>query len=171
MRLRVLLTNGSKTIDFLWLRHDGSDIYYGVAGAPHKFSYHASGSRHLRGGKEEDVIYDKHYPLKAFTGHLLLTTVVFHRDMIEYSKRTQFTGRKSDAALYLDCRTLPDLLGVSFGLLELGNYGALPSYDANAGMCQLSIFTDVSPWIYLMVTDSTKKLPYSQNVHFEEGAV
>jgi len=51
MRLRVLWTDGSKTKDILWLRHTGTDIYYGITGAPgfatHKGSYHASGAHHV----------------------------------------------------------------------------------------------------------------------------
>ena len=156
MRLRVLLTNGSKTVDLLWLRHTGSDIYYGFVGHSRKFSYHASGVRHMKGGTEKRLVYDKHHPLDKFVGHFYLGGIVCHQGRIMDSERgTEFRGKKSDAAVFLDSRTLPDMLSISFGLLEPGSLRSIPKYHTVADVKQLSIVTSTNPWIYVMVMEAT----------------
>lgn len=154
MRLRVLLTNGSRTVDLIWLRHTGTDVYYGFVGANGKDSYHESGARHRR--DEDGKLYpmSPHQPLDQFTGQLFLSGFGFHRDIVKSEERTQFQGKKSDAVLYLDTRTLPEQPNVMFGLLEPGNYPAiLPVHGIPGSLLHVSIITSVSPWIYAMVCD------------------
>jgi hypothetical protein len=153
MRLRVLLTNGSRTVDLLWLRHTGSDIYYGFVGSGSKHSYHESGARHFKNEDGEIQPYSAHHPLRQLSGQLQLSTFGFHRNIVESEEKSEFVGKKSDAVLYLDSRTLPEQPNVMFGLLEPGNYGAILPVHATGSFLHISIITAVTPWIYTMVCD------------------
>ena len=154
MRLRVLLTNGSRTVDLLWLRHTGSDIYYGFVGdGSSKASYHESGARHSRDNDGELNIHSNHHPLQQFSGQLQLSTFGFDRNIVESEERSEFVGKKSDAVLYLDSRTLPEQPNVMFGLLEPCNYGAILPVHVTGSLLHMSIITTVRPWIYTMVCD------------------
>jgi hypothetical protein len=62
MRLRVQVTNGDRTISFLWATWDDKDLYYHWSqgdGNLNHFSYHESGRRHTkRHGQYQDAWHD-----------------------------------------------------------------------------------------------------------------
>ncbi len=156
MKLRVLFTNGSKTVDLLWLRHTGTDVYYGFVGHNRKFSYHASGARHESGGDDERLIYDKHQPLSGFSGEIVLTTFGFNRNVVDLEFLTAYQGKKSDAVIYLGSRTLPKMVSIAFGLTECGMFPSLPEQYAPDGVEKVIVITNTTPWIFVMVIDASK---------------
>src|SRR5215472_8657485 len=72
MRARVLITDGSRTIDLYWVEHTGTDVYCGTPNVDGKRSYHASGKIHsTREAKREHEA--QHTPLKDLKGQFSLT--------------------------------------------------------------------------------------------------
>lgn len=151
MRLRVLLTDGSKTTDLIWLEHNGTDIYFGHVGWPGKHSYHASGKRHdkLPDGTRFDC--DQHHRLDAFQDQLQLCAFGHYPKRIFDSTTTLYQGKRSDSVLFLDSRGLPDFINISLGLVEVGRYDKLLPVHLTSDLLQVHLITSTKPWIYLMV--------------------
>ena len=97
MRLRVLLTNGNRTVDLLWLEHNGTDVYWGCVKGPFKDSYHESGKRHTKykDGQRRDS--SEHHRLDDFSGQLQLDSYAFSTKMEDTDSATEYSGKKSDA--------------------------------------------------------------------------
>lgn len=151
MRLRVLMTNGTRTVDLIWLEHNGTDIYYGGVGSHTKGSYHASGSRHSksRGGNRDNI--GKWYRLESFKGQIHLISFLVVSGIVESDVVSDYCGKKGDAVIWLDARTLPKQVNVGLGLLEVGAYNALLPLHQVADLRMVHIFTNTVPWIYVMV--------------------
>jgi len=122
MRLRVLLTNGKRTVDLIWLEHKRTDVYYGYVGFGGKHSYHGSGKRHHKKESGETRSFQKHHKLENFTGQFQLVNFGLDKEIVNSERFTTYTGKKGDAILYLDARVLPKQFNVSLGLLEVGSY-------------------------------------------------
>jgi hypothetical protein len=153
MRLRVLLTDGIRTIDLIWLRHTGKDIYYGFVGWDSKDSYHGSGARHSKRGRVLQGKSDQHHPLASFRNQLQLTVFGMHRAILKASDAATYDGKPSDVAVWLDARTLPSQFSVSLGLLEPHRLEAMLPYhdDGHNELRSVHFVTSTRPWIYLQV--------------------
>ena len=162
MRLRVLLTNGNRTVDLIWLKHNGTDVYYGGVGWNDKTSYHASGKRHTKttSGDKREIF--QHHPLNNFKGQLQLCAFCFSKDIVESADVTEYTGRKGDSVIYLDARTMPDQVNISLGLVEVGNYNSILPVHEIVDLHLVYLVTNTVPWIYVMVADVNRlELPSS----------
>ncbi len=125
MRLRVLLTNGTRTVDLIWLRHSGTDVYFGGVKWDEKTSYHASGKRHSKSGSGERREIGQHHPLSNFKGQLHLSSFSFLTQIVEAADATVYTGEIGDSVIYWDARTLPEQIQVLLGLVEVGGYDSI----------------------------------------------
>ncbi len=163
MRLRVLLTNGTRTIDLIWLAHNGTDVYYGYVNSTWKSSYHEKGQRHSKSVQGDYSRIESHCPLKEFKGQLQLCCFGFCSKIVESTKVADFSRKKSDAILYLDTRTLPETVNISLGFLEPGNYNAILPVHEHSTLRQIFLVTNTVPWIYLMVLDVDKMKNYGSN--------
>jgi hypothetical protein len=163
MRARILFTDGSKTIDFFWVRHTGTDVYWGSTGSPDKRTYHASGKIHStsHGGRKDETW---HTPLRELKKQFHLTTLTFtnHSNWFTNSRLREYSGRKSDAVLVIDSRTIPHGVQVSVmvGLLEPGRLDIVQSLVMLPREVtdfiplqpkQILISTAVEPWIYVVL--------------------
>lgn len=151
MRLRVLLTNGSRTVDLIWLEHNGTDIYYGYVGWPEKTSYHASGQRHSRSASGERTPIQAHHRLDQFSAQLQLCAFGFDKEIVRSSLATEYTGKRGDSVIFLDSRSLPQLVNVSLGLVEVGGYNAMLPVHIVSDLRFVHLVTSTVPWIYVMV--------------------
>lgn len=155
MRLRVLLTDGTRTVDLVWLRHTGTDIYYGGVGWDDKTSYHASGKRHDRSksGKQSEI--EKHHPLNNFKDQMQLCVFEIPTSMVRETAATEYRGKKGDSVIWLDARTLPSSrVGISLGLVEVGGYKSILPVHLLKEFVDLRLVhlvTNTVPWIYVMV--------------------
>lgn len=162
MKFRYLYINDFGTYEAHWLIHGGSDVYCGVLGNLFKVSYHGSGKRHVYLNNERKV-QTPHLPLRDFKGSAHLNTFAFVNTNEEYLTKDgmfrKYCGKKSDATLTLDGRTIPIgvTVNVALGLIEPNNMDALgqllrdfPEPDAMK-IKRLMIVNDVSPWIYSIV--------------------
>src|SRR5258706_10225442 len=129
MRVRIIYTNGVKTNDAFWLTHDGKNLYLGNPGVDQKISYHESGQLHVKskGQKLEEL---KHIPLAKLVGEYNILTSLFpnsERQFEDFPPRRQYGGKKSDAILVIDSRSIPigALVVVSIGVVEAGRLDAL----------------------------------------------
>src|SRR5437867_5128214 len=125
MRARVLITDGTDIIDLFWVCHNGSDVYCGLTNVDDKRSYHASGKVHsIFAGERRDEGW--YVPLKDLKGQFQLTGITIG-DMSRFIKSNigtfGYSGRKSDAVLLVDTRSVPTRMQthISVGLVEPGN--------------------------------------------------
>ena len=161
MRARVLFTNGVRTIDLFWLSHGGSDVYCGQPGFDGKRSYHASGKIHsTTKGERTDEAW--HTPLRDLKGQFHLTTIGLTNSAKWFevvASKHEYSGKKSDAALIIDGRSIPEgiTFNVSIGLLEPGNTNvlhsmiALPQEVQDISAKQVLLSTSVEPWVYVIL--------------------
>ena len=155
MRLRVLLTNGTRTVDLIWLRHNGSDVYYGGVGWHDKTSYHATGRRHTKTKSGETEIQG-HHPLNNFKGQLQLCSFAFGTGIVEDATATEYKGKKGDSVIWLDARTLPSQINVSLGLVDVGGYASILPVHEVMDLRLLHLVTSTVPWIYVQVVDPSR---------------
>jgi hypothetical protein len=163
MRVRILVTNGSRTIDLYWLHHDGKDVYCGPTKSDHKRSYHRSGKVHstIEGDRKHEAWC---LPLAAIKGqfHLSTTNIGNAQNFVAAAAaKYEYGGGKSDALLVIDSRSIPDDVqaNIAIGLIEPGNLEALSRLTANHQIeegqsisCeQLLLATSVKPWVYAIV--------------------
>jgi hypothetical protein len=160
MRVRILYTNGIKTYDIFWLTHDGRDVYCGNPGVDRHISYHESGKIHAisKGKKQHER---QHVPLANITGKYNLLTFFFANSAAwfeDYQKATLYSGKKSDAVITIDSRTIPQDMAfiVSIGLLEAGHPEFLNPMTSlyeefNVETKQIMIATNVKPWVYVLL--------------------
>lgn len=169
MRARVLITNGSRTIDLFWVNHDGKDVYCGLSKVDDKRSYHESGKIHstFAGERRDEGWY---LPLKDLKGQFHLTSINVGniREWINnLSDSWEYSGKKSDAVLLIDTRSVPvDVqTHISVGLVEPSN-GKVISWlldlpfniEGEEFKPQQGLFaTSVSPWVYATVYWLKKK--------------
>lgn len=168
MKLRVLLTNGRRTVDLIWLEHSGRDVYYGGVGWPDKTSYHASGRRHTkdRSGTRSEI--QGHQRLDAFTGQLQLCAFGIETGIVNSDTVSDYTGKKRDAVIWLDARTLPTQINVSLGLIEVGAFAAMLPVHRTIDLLSVHFVTSTTPWIYVWVSGTTTK-PYDDIVRPARG--
>lgn len=163
MRARILITDGSRTIDLFWVHHDGKDVYCGLSKADDKRSYHESGKIHstFAGERRHE---GWHTPLKDLKGQFHLTGINLGnvRDWIKgLSPHWEYSGKKSDAVLLVDTRSVPlDVqTHISVGLVEPKNGKVLSwlldlpfNVEGEEFKPQQGLFaTSVSPWVYATV--------------------
>jgi len=155
MRLRVLLTSGTRTVDVIWLEHNGTDVYYGGVGWPDKDSYHATGVRHSKTLDERRSEIQQHHRLDDFRGQLQLCTFGLGTDIVDSASATEYTGKEGDSVIWLDSRTLPRQINVFLGLLEVGEYQSLLPVHIMYDLRLVHLVTSTIPWIYVMVLDTS----------------
>ncbi len=163
MRARVLITNGSRTIDLFWVHHDGKDVYCGLSKVDDKRSYHESGKIHSTfSGERRDEGW--HTPLRDLKGQFHLTSINvgnIGKWINSLSSSWDYSGKKSDAVLLVDTRSVPADVQthISVGLVEPTN-GKVMSWlldlpfnvEGEEFKPQLGLFsTSVSPWVYATV--------------------
>jgi hypothetical protein len=173
MCARVLITDGSRTIDLFWVHHDGKDVYCGFSKIDDKRTYHASGKIHSTfAGIRRDEGW--HTPLKNLKGHFQLTGINvgnIGQWMGIISNNLEYSGKKSDTVLFVDTRSIPQDVEthISLGLLEPKN-GKVMSWllglpfniDGEEFKPQMGLFaTSVSPWVYATVYWWRKKVTNS----------
>ena len=127
MRTRILYTNGKRTLDLFWVKHEGSDVYCGPSGIDWKRSYHRSGKVHLvrLGERMEEQWRTPLADLKGF--HLLDGMGVLNNPRIFEDPIKEYSGKKGDAVLVVDSRSWPEdsTINIHIGLLEPDNFDAL----------------------------------------------
>jgi hypothetical protein len=160
MRVRILYTNGVKTNDAFWLTHDGKNLYLGNPGVDRKISYHESGQLHVRykGQKANEL---NHVPLEKLIGKYNILTSLFPNSewqFEDFPPRRQYRGKKSDAVLVIDSRSIPAgaLVLVSIGVVEAGRLDALAPMsiahdEIGVEAKQILIATSVKPWVYVIL--------------------
>ena len=151
MRFRLLLTNGNRVVEAIWAEHTGQDLYYGFVGSDNKSSYHASGARHTKWTSGETSIAQRHHRLDAFQDQLQLCAFGVETDLSRYSDAAEHSGKKGDSIVYLDTRTLPSFLSISFGLVECNNLGAMLPVAQHHDVRLIHIVSSTVPWIYVNV--------------------
>lgn len=163
MRARVLLTNGSRTVDLLWISHDGRDVYCGLPKSDFKRSFHESGKIHTDvNGLRRDEEWVA--PLADLKGQFNLGTLSIgppQKALELMSGKYEYSGKKSDAVVVLDARCIPDnyQASIAYGLLEPGNFGALGQLLGTRDISgfgtisceQIMLSTSVSPWVYVLL--------------------
>ena len=151
MRFRLLLTDGKRTTDVIWATHTGQDLYYGFVGADFKESYHASGVRHMKSATGEVSTAERNLRLDAFKQQLQLCAFGVQTDLSLYPVAREYQGKTGDSIVYLDTRTLPEFLSVSFGLVECNNLGAMLPIAPHHDVRLTHIVTSTIPWIYVTI--------------------
>ena len=153
-KVRVLLTDGQRTVDYAWLRHvEGKQIACGVPDHRDKWhlTYPADGKAHytLRGGgrKRRRFLTLQPVPLRAFRGQRELLTLGFAPSTLEDSGLLPFRPQPQDALAFLDLRAFSDgMVWTSLGIVEPGQIDRL-TFDSDVR--QLLIVRNVVPWIYI----------------------
>lgn len=158
MRSRILITNGTRTIDLVWIQHTGTDIYWGSTGFDGKHSYHASGKVHTtQDGERSGESWQA--PLQEISGIHHLTTHSFRTEIIDVAAdRFIYSGKKSDAVMIIDTRSLSqgETVHAGIGLMEPYRLDALSplikAQNAVGLRCrQILTATDITPWVYVLV--------------------
>src|SRR5258708_2056373 len=160
MLVRILYTNGTKTIVPFWIRHDGKNVYCGNAGADDHISYHESGKLHVK--SKGNALHERMcVPLAEVAGKYNILTSIFPNKEWQFDNvpaRMEYRNQKSDGILVIDARSIPSDAGliVKIGVVEAGRLDALLSESVahdEVGMTvkQIMVATTVNPWVYLML--------------------
>src|SRR5437867_12878215 len=101
MLVRILYTNGTKTIVPFWIRHDGKNVYCGNPGVDHHISYHESGELHVRseGNTHEQKMS---VPFAGITGKYNILTSFLSNEQWQFDNapgRIKYRTQESDAIL------------------------------------------------------------------------
>lgn len=168
MRARILLTNGSRTIDLLWLRHEGTDVYCGHTKMAHKWSYHGSGKYHFK-APPDNSHGDWRVPLKELNTPVQFFSTTFgnpSKFLEEADSKYEYSGRKSDTLLVVDVRSIPEgyQAHIDIGLVPPDKpawLGALATTgellpDLGLSCSQLIVSTSVNPWVYARIQTSRR---------------
>jgi hypothetical protein len=164
VRVRVLITNGRRTVDVFWVEHTGTDVYCGANRASGKRSYHRSGKVHYTDAGVR-TSEGWHVPLAELRGQFHLSTINIGnaRAFVQVvHPRLNYSGKKSDAVLLIDARQIPTQVQtqIAVGLVEPGNGDvlawllSLKSEHAEMKVTsqQALISTATSPWVYAIVS-------------------
>ena len=166
--VRVLLTDGEKTVKLAWVKHTGDELYLGPAfafkqgGLPRDihFSYHSSGCRTA----PTNSLVAPLSPMARITGHVVVLTMWIRSGAINDEYGRPFRGQKSEDDFLIDVRTIPQSgANILIGLLEPGREEALqrhPDFEVR----QSSIVRNVSPWLVISLQcrrDATGEPAYS----------
>lgn len=153
--IRVVASDGQKSVDLFFVRRQNDDLYYGATRDYEKFSYHASGKQHLTGKTGAKRQKSKHVPLSKIEGYYHLITVGYniHALLDDWTDQYVYSGKRSDALVYLDARSIPKgFVKVSVGLLEAGKFDRVPLIDEPAMLDhQVTLFTGMKPWLCVRV--------------------
>ena len=158
VRVRLLLADGNRAVDFFWLQHTGKDIYYGHAHVPGHFTYHRSGRRHFKGMESYDHL-ERSVPLAEVHGAFPLVTVAFSPPGPVEWKIPDYSGGKADVVTFLDTRAMLKnrVANIFIGLVEPGRLDALDEFMKaikSLHVRQVQVVTNVSPWVYVMITST-----------------
>jgi hypothetical protein len=156
MKMKVLYSNGMRTVELFLATHTGKDVYCGFPKSNFKRSYHASGKLQSKEGNvEKDASWIS--PLKEVKGHFHLGTIG-RSNSREWPKgaytRLDVSPRKVDAAIFIDSRSIPEkeIINISVGLLEPHTFVALDRLIRSLGnVKQLHLSTHSIPWVCCMV--------------------
>lgn len=154
MRLRILYTNGVKTIDLFWLIHDGADVYCGAPEFSEKRSYHASGKVHSDNNDNRNH-EGWHMPIKDFKKQFHLRTIALNTVNFfdgEFLPKFNFTGKKSDCIVTIDIRSFDpgEPANILIGLLEPNRFDFINNLNSSEKIKQIFLCTDCNPWIYVI---------------------
>jgi len=163
--------------DVFWVTHNGRDVYVGNPGVDHHISYHESGKLHVKSkGQKQDEL--KHIPLAKVVGKYNILTSLFPNSAWQFDDfpvKKQYRGRKSDAVLVIDSRSIPTgaLVMVSIGVVEPGRLDALKPMttaheEIGVDAKQILIATNVRPWVYVVVYWGTED---EFNTHYRQGGL
>jgi hypothetical protein len=137
-----------------WVEHTGRDVYWGMVGLPDHYSYHETGKRHIKqpGGYR---ILESHVPLAELRGIFHLSTLAFSAELLDAGSYLRgYFGGSSDAAVYLDTRSMPSGIPVNvmIGLVEVGRGDLLPTIPFPGWITrQVLLVTEVTPWVWVSV--------------------
>jgi hypothetical protein len=170
MRVRILLTDGSKTEDLYWLRHNGHEV---TCGRPDDH-WHVSYPKHdrIRLTRVAPVVSRRFtnappMPLTHFTGH---------RELIGFSLPPTpglgppFQRQSEDIIVFVDVRSLPAdrLLWVFVGLVAPGMLDSI-EYEPDVEIRQLLVARVVTPWVYVAVGSATTPMSASLGQWIPKG--
>ena len=160
MRAQILVTDGNKTVKLFWLKHDGKDVHCGLSRFSNKLTYHGSGKLHTT-QNGQNINGDWRAPLSEIKGLMHLTTISSVPLLLISSEPVPITGKKYDAVLLIDLRSMPSNadLHISVGLLEKGRLDAiapmlLPLNNLNGIKLtaeQAFFITSVNPWVWVVL--------------------
>jgi|SRR5947208_12791742 len=135
-RVRVVLTDGKRAADYIWLRHpaDGR-AHYTVR----------RGSSNMRKFIPENPV-----PLHSFKGHRRMFSAGLATTSLLDFQLHPFERQEQDAIAFLDLRAFPEdaFVWTELGLVEVGKTDQL-QFDFD--LQQLLLVTSVRPWVYVAV--------------------
>ncbi len=149
VKTNVVLIDGQSLHELFWLRHCGTDVYFGIYGDPKHNSYHASGEFH---GTTQYGIEFKYTeaPLARFDSPIHLITYNFNTSETWPKRRDRL--RRADAVLALDRRVFGarKLIHVVLGLIPPDRLDLIPVQPRSIlNTRQILISTTASPWVYM----------------------
>jgi len=165
MDLRIVLNNGEFLSQMMWLRHTGSDIYFGVSGNKEKHSYHRSGVVHSK-IDGETTGRGRKVPLSELNREHHLLTLGFRTSPAFFHSENnvkQHSGKKTDSLWVIDVRSYPPNtnLQITLGLTPpFPNDSALVRLQKLAGnipLRQLHYSTHFEPWVYAAVFEHSSE--------------
>ena len=148
-RVKILLTDGERTVNLAWVEHNGDNLYLGPAlafqqgGLPldHHFSYHSTGRRTV----PTNSIVAALPPIRKITGHVAVLTMWIQPDLINREYVKPFKGKMSQDDFLIDARSIPQSgANILIGLLEPGKDEELPRHS-DFEIRQKMIVRSVSP--------------------------
>jgi hypothetical protein len=152
-RVRVVLTDGQRTVDFAWLRHAGKQVVCGAPNDPEHVTYPRDGRVHItteEGSKKRrrGFFTLPPVPLQGFHGQHGLLTLGLAEPILQSFDLVPFRHQAQDTIAFLDLRAFrPDAaVMVDLGLVEAGHADQL---NFAFKVQQILLVTSVTPWVYL----------------------
>jgi hypothetical protein len=155
MRLRIVLTGGTRNEDLCWLKHSGSQVICGAVGDGWHLRYPSDGRLHYtleqkqEGPKRRVFWRQPGIPLIAFTGMCELLSMEVSPQRLDEGSR-EFKGARQDALMFIDVRAFPvdRMIKLSIGLVEPGT---LDQLNLTFEPAQLLVARYFTPWVYVAV--------------------
>lgn len=156
IRVRVVLTDGARSVDEAYVIRKGFDFYYGRTKGHEQHAYHASGQHHVKdvsSGKKKRV--GRYIPPEELNGpHGLITWAVpnWPNRMQFPDTERDYTGKKADHVINLDVRSVPEdaCINILLGLVAPSALAGLGRGSSSKFVChELHVATCDPPWIFV----------------------
>lgn len=157
-KFKIFATDGKRIWKVFYITKDKKgDFYCGpiISGIENiKLSYHVSGRRYIKSGNISEEV-QKLQKLDDFKGMEQLGLMRITKEILVRSIKPLgriYEGKKFDGSAFIDIKKYKSHVIVIPFLLEPDNFGLLVDFTRTfAGNSQIIIFTEIKPWIVLII--------------------
>lgn len=164
LEYRIIATDGENQYQIYSIKkHKDGDLYLGNGGdKPTRISVHQSGvvNTHFEfnDGRTHTDRKNLGSKIDEIKGLVQICFMSIGRDVVKNPLfSTVPKKKKREGFVYFDLRNFQGAVNISIHILENGNYAALSGLHKIFPNVQLQIFTEMTPWFVVALSDSSKE--------------